>query len=105
LHLEIKLQFFIQLTKCMTNCSLTLSLLLENFFNLNIDNESLFLFLLLSCGPDLTSEMISRRRILSRSRDELNFADQYNPYDEEEDIWYTKDKLFKVSPIRILCYF
>jgi hypothetical protein len=39
--------------------------------------------------------MVSRRKILNRSRDDLN-VDQ-----EEEDIWYQKDKLFKVSLIRI----
>jgi len=36
--------------------------------------------------------MISRRRILSRSRDDLNMPDA--PL-EEEDVWYTKDKLLK----------
>lgn len=35
--------------------------------------------------------MVSRRKILNRSRDDLN-VDQ-----EEEDIWFQKDKLFKVS--------
>lgn len=39
--------------------------------------------------------MVSRRKILNRSRDDLNI-DQ-----EEEDIWYQKDKLFKVSLIWI----
>lgn len=34
--------------------------------------------------------MVSRRKILSRSRDNLSI-DQ-----EEEDVWYQKDKLFKV---------
>ena len=37
--------------------------------------------------------MVSRRKILNRSRDDLNM-DQ-----EEEDIWFNKDKLFKVSCI------
>ena len=46
--------------------------------------------------------MISRRRILSRSRDELlnqqtGYPDNYNPYEEEEDVWYSKDKLLKVG--------
>lgn len=35
--------------------------------------------------------MISRRRILSRSRDELNS----DYLEDEEDIWYQKEKLFK----------
>ncbi|KAK7592727.1 hypothetical protein V9T40_007479 [Parthenolecanium corni] len=40
--------------------------------------------------------MISRRRILSRSRDDLSLHDPagYNPEDEE-DVWYNKDKLYK----------
>ncbi|CAK1602356.1 unnamed protein product [Parnassius mnemosyne] len=39
-------------------------------------------------------EMVSRRRILSRSRDDLTqaFATQV---EEEEDVWYQKDKLYK----------
>ncbi|OWR52819.1 hypothetical protein KGM_215749 [Danaus plexippus plexippus] len=39
-------------------------------------------------------EMVSRRRILSRSRDDLTqaFATQM---EEEEDVWYQKDKLYK----------
>ena len=39
--------------------------------------------------------MVSRRKILNRSRDDLNI-DQ-----EEEDIWFQKDKLYKVSSICI----
>lgn len=40
--------------------------------------------------------MISRRKILSRSKDALNINDdQFNPYEEEDDIWFSKDKLFK----------
>ena len=35
--------------------------------------------------------MVSRRKILSRSRDNLSI-DQ-----EEEDVWYQKEKLFKVK--------
>ncbi|CAH2102185.1 unnamed protein product [Euphydryas editha] len=40
-------------------------------------------------------EMVSRRRILSRSRDDLTqaFAAQM---EEEEDVWYQKDKLYKL---------
>lgn len=38
--------------------------------------------------------MVSRRRILSRSRDDLTQAAQL---EEEEDVWYQKDKLYKVS--------
>eukprot|EP00088_Acartia_fossae_P053316 TRINITY_DN6057_c0_g1_i1.p1 TRINITY_DN6057_c0_g1~~TRINITY_DN6057_c0_g1_i1.p1 ORF type:complete len:426 (+),score=102.54 TRINITY_DN6057_c0_g1_i1:215-1492(+) len=39
--------------------------------------------------------MVSRRKILSRSRDQLNMDAQYNQQEEEEDIWYEKEKLFK----------
>lgn len=40
--------------------------------------------------------MVSRRKILSRSRDDLNLEHQYQQQDDEEDIWYQKDKLYKV---------
>ena len=43
--------------------------------------------------------MVSRRKILSRSRDDLNLDQAYMQMDDEEDIWYQKDKLFKVSGI------
>lgn len=38
--------------------------------------------------------MVSRRKILSRSKDDLNMETFTH---EEEDVWYQKDKLFKVS--------
>lgn len=43
--------------------------------------------------------MVSRRKILSRSRDDLNLEHQYHQQqqEDEEDIWYQKDKLYKVS--------
>lgn len=54
-----------------------------------------------SLGPleTLPREMVSRRKILSRSRDDLNLEHhhQYVTQDDEEDIWYQKDKLYKVS--------
>merc|ERR1719373_1388918 len=37
--------------------------------------------------------MVSRRRILSQSRDELNFRSHHET--EEDDTWYNKDKLYK----------
>lgn len=40
--------------------------------------------------------MVSRRKILSRSRDDLN-VDQPFVQQLEEDVWYQKDKLFKVN--------
>lgn len=46
------------------------------------------------------SSMVSRRKILSRSRDDLNLDQKtYMQQEEEEDIWYQKDKLFKVSNV------
>lgn len=39
--------------------------------------------------------MVSRRKILSRSRDDLNL--DVFVHEEEEDVWYQKEKLFKVS--------
>ena len=38
--------------------------------------------------------MVSRRKILSRSRDDLNLE---APPEEEEDVWYNRDKLYRVS--------
>lgn len=43
-----------------------------------------------------SQKMVSRRKILSRSRDDLSVEQPYVP-EEEEDVWYQKDKLFKVS--------
>jgi len=41
--------------------------------------------------------MISRRRILSRSRDDLNMDSGFAvQVEDEEDVWYNKDKLYKV---------
>ena len=43
--------------------------------------------------------MVSRRKILSRSRDDLNLdCDSFRPGEnkEEEDVWYAKEKLYKV---------
>ena len=39
--------------------------------------------------------MVSRRKILSRSRDDLNL-DGPPEVQDEEDVWYQKEKLFKV---------
>ncbi|XP_065719369.1 uncharacterized protein exp isoform X2 [Drosophila suzukii] len=39
--------------------------------------------------------MVSRRKILSRSRDDLNLDQTFTQQEEEEDIWYQKDKLYK----------
>merc|ERR1712150_294834 len=39
---------------------------------------------------DESTNMVSRRKILSQSRDELSYVQE-----EEEDVWYTKDKLYK----------
>lgn len=50
-----------------------------------------------SCGPSSSGEMVSRRKILSRSRDDLHL-DAPVPEDEE-DIWYHKEKLYKVRKV------
>lgn len=39
--------------------------------------------------------MVSRRKILSRSRDDLNLDQTFSQQEEEEDVWYQKDKLYK----------
>ena len=49
-----------------------------------------------SCGPSSSGEMVSRRKILSRSRDDLNLEAPAQAEDEE-DVWYQKEKLYKVS--------
>lgn len=42
--------------------------------------------------------MVSRRKILSRSRDDLNVEKTYmKQIEDEEDVWYHKEKLFNVS--------
>ena len=45
--------------------------------------------------------MVSRRKILSRSRDDLNLDnDSFRPGAvEEEDVWYAKEKLYKVNAL------
>lgn len=62
-----------------------------------------------SLGPleTLPREMVSRRKILSRSRDDLNLEHhhQYVTQDDEEDIWYQKDKLYKVSWVGIAIWY
>lgn len=39
-----------------------------------------------------TEKMVSRRKILNRSRDDLNVTQEL-----EDDVWFSKEKLFKVS--------
>lgn len=40
--------------------------------------------------------MVSRRKILSRSRDDLNLDNSFRPgKTEEDDVWYAKEKLYK----------
>lgn len=48
--------------------------------------------------------MVSRRKILSRSRDDLNLDQTFVQQEEEEDVWYQKEKLFKVSVNYIKMY-
>ena len=85
--------------------------------------SNLFLFYFSSFEDSLLRPiaMVSRRKILSRSRDDLNLDSDnlqdsdpngdLNPYtyrnnrrinlmDPEDDVWYHKDKLYKVSLLR-----
>ena len=41
--------------------------------------------------------MVSRRKILSRSRDELHSDIYFMAEDDDEDVWYSKEKLYRVS--------
>lgn len=41
--------------------------------------------------------MVSRRKILSRSRDELHSDIYYMAEDDDDDVWHTKSKLYRVS--------
>jgi hypothetical protein len=46
--------------------------------------------------------MVSRRKILSRSRDDLHLdaGDSFRPGAvEEDDVWYQKEKLYKVRTV------
>lgn len=44
--------------------------------------------------------MVSRKKILSKSRDDINLLSNPQPEDSE-DVWYQKEKLFKVNVWRI----
>lgn len=45
-----------------------------------------------------SSKMVSRRKILSRSRDELHSDIYFMNEDDDEDVWFSKEKLYRVSP-------
>lgn len=47
--------------------------------------------------PATPTEMVSRRKILSRSRDDLHMDSTFQQPEDEEDVWYQKDKFYKVS--------
>ena len=54
------------------------------------------------CGDIYSSDftprtMVSRRKILSRSRDELHSDIYFMNEDDDEDIWYSKEKLYRVG--------
>lgn len=40
--------------------------------------------------------MVSRRKILSRSRDELHSDIYYMAENDDDDVWYSKEKLYAV---------
>ena len=44
-------------------------------------------------------KMVSRRKILSRSRDELHSDIYYMAEDDDDDVWHSKDKLYRVRMI------
>ena len=48
--------------------------------------------------------MVSRRKILSRSRDELHSDIYFMAEDDDEDVWYSKEKLYRVSSIIFSCF-
>jgi hypothetical protein len=54
----------------------------------------------LSAGPHAFRAMVSRRKILSRSRDELNSDIYYMAENDDDDVWYSKDKLYAVCTNR-----
>ena len=49
-------------------------------------------------------KMVSRRKILSRSRDELHSDIYYMAEDDDDDVWHSKDKLYRVRLILMFIY-
>ena len=47
----------------------------------------------------ISVRMVSRRKILSRSRDDLNLDEDYKDLSShhQDDTWYSKEKLYKVG--------
>lgn len=70
-----------------------------NIFNTNLNFIfALFYSILIEIPlPATPTEMVSRRRILSRSRDDLHMDSTFQQPEDEEDVWYQKDKFYKVS--------
>ena len=64
------------------------------FVQLMINHCFVFRMDCFSSGPSIEQDMVSRRRILSRSRDDLHLE---NFPEEEDDVWHMKEKLYKVS--------
>merc|ERR1719249_620266 len=46
--------------------------------------------------------MVSRRKILSRSRDDLNLEAPVPGEQDEEDVWYHKEKLYRDHIVEVL---
>ena len=46
--------------------------------------------------PNPGIAMVSRRKILSRSRDELHSDIYYMAENDDDDVWYNKEKLYAV---------
>lgn len=47
--------------------------------------------------------MISRRKIISRSQSELDYP--HNIYEIDEDVWFSKDKLYQVSLVNFFYFY
>ena len=54
-------------------------------------------------NPVRSVKMVSRRKILSRSRDDLNLEDDFTKPEKtahfQDDTWYSQEKLYKVRLI------
>ena len=55
-----------------------------------------FLFSIILSREFRKTAMVSRRKILSRSRDELHSDIYYMAENDDDDVWYNKEKLYAV---------
>lgn len=85
----------------LANLCLFLFVLLETQTNVNF---KLITVLMERISQFPIHRMVSRRKILSRSRDDLHLEQPPFQPEDEEDVWYQKDKLFKVSESKIFTW-